>query len=282
MKTLKNTITLLLACWLGGAAAQGGYGEIRGLIKNTELEVVPFATIKILQGNQLMGGTQADINGKYSYKPLNPGTYDLLVQEPGHQTQPVRSIKVTPNEATYVDVKLNINTLGTIEVTAPPVDHDPTGVDKTMFTKMSMDYKELNALAGYERGNIGKALEQTTSDVVSGSDGEVHFRGGRGSASGYFVDGVRTLGEVHVPGMCIENLTVFSGGVPASYGDVTSGVVVISTKSYFSGIREKNMRVGAMQERIREEKAKKKAEEDEQNRQKEIEAEKRKDAEKGS
>jgi hypothetical protein len=278
MKTTKKSIVLMAALLLLGISnfAQG-YGEIRGIIKDTELEPVPFAKIKVVQGNLLIGGTQADDEGRYHYKPLNPGIYEIVVMDPGHQTQPVNKINVKPNEATYVDVKLAVNSFSTIEVIAAAIDYAQTGVDKTMFTMVSIDARELNRMAGYTPGDVKNSLELVTSDAINTGDGEVHFRGSRGDANGYFVDGVRTLKPITIPGLSIDNLTVFSGGVPASYGDVTSGVVIITTKSYFSGIRDKNMRISAQREREAEVNAKKKAEMDEENRKKEIEAEKLKE-----
>ena len=144
---------------------------------------------------------------------------------------------------------------------------------------MSVDAIDLNRNASYERGNITGALESMSSDVVATNDGEVHFRGSRGDASGYFVDGVRTLKAARVPGLCIENISVFPGGVPAMYGDLTSGVVIVTTKGYFSGLREKNLRVAAYRESIAEQKAQQKAKEEEENRAKEIEREKVKEKE---
>lgn len=278
MKTLnlKTTLTCLVLVVLGLTIKAQGYGEIRGIIKNMELEPVPFATIKILQGNLLIGGTQTDIEGRYKYKPLDPGTYDMVIMEPGHQTQPVNKIKVIPNEATYVDVKLSANTFSTIEVTAKAVDYTKTGADNNMYTMKSVDATELMQMAGSSRGDIKGTLVSLSSDVVE-TNGEIHFRGTRGDATGYFVDGVRTLGPSNVPGMCIENLTVFSGGVPAMYGDVMGGVIIITTKSYFSGIRAKNMRNIAYNEKIAEKKRVEKAKKDEENRLKEIEEEKLKE-----
>ena len=274
--TLKTALFILLFVAFGLNSKAQGYGEIRGIIKNTELEAVPFATVKILQGNILIGGTQTDIEGRYKYKPLDPGTYDIVVMEPGHQTQPISKIKVIPNEATYVDVKLSANTFSTIEVTAKAVDYTKTGADNNMYTMKSVDATELMQMAGSSRGDIKGTLVSLTSDVLE-TNGEVHFRGTRGDATGYFVDGVRTLGPSNVPGMCIENLTVFSGGVPAMYGDVMGGVIIITTKSYFSGIRAKNMRNIAYNEKIADKKRVEKAKKDTENRLKEIEEEKLKE-----
>ena len=212
--------------------------------------------------------------GKYSYKPLNPGSYDIVVIESGHQTQPVNKIKIIPNEATYVDVKMTPNTLGTVTVVAKAYDYTKAGVDKNMYTMKSLDAAELLQLAGSSRGDIKGALTSISSDVIE-TNGEIHFRGTRGEATGYFVDGVRTLGASTIPGLGIENLTVFSGGVPAMYGDVMGGVVIITTKSYFSGIREKNMRNYAYREKVQEKKRVEKALKDEENRLREIDEEKK-------
>jgi hypothetical protein len=142
-----------------------------------------------------------------------------------------------------------------------------------MYIMKSIDSKELMQIAGYNSGNIQDVLKYTTSEVIE-TGGEVHVRGARGEATGYFVDGVRTLGATNVPGLCVENLTFFSGGVPAMYGDLTSGAVIVTTKSYFTGIRDKEMRNRAMRESREEKKALEKAKLEEEKRKKEIEKEK--------
>lgn len=258
MKTslLKIVSTACFALMTLNALSQS-IGELRGTITDTELQPIPFATIRIYQDKQLIGGTQTDLDGRYSYKPLVPGTYELLVSEAGHQTQPVNKVKVVPNDPTYLDVKLSATVFGTVEVIAPPIDYTRSGVEKTMFNQVSMDAQELNRNAGYSRGDVKGMLENMTTDVISTGDGEVHFRGARSDAAGYFVDGVRTTKASTIPGLAIENISVFPGGVPAMYGDVSSGVVMITTWGYFSGIREKNVIVAAKKEQREKEKKEK-------------------------
>jgi hypothetical protein len=264
----------LLCCIHFNFAIAQGFGEIRGIIKNTSLEPVPFATVRILQGNLLIGGSQTDIEGRYHVKPLSPGMYEMIVTEAGHQTSIINKIKVVPNEATYVDLKMNINTLGTITVTAKAIDYTKSGADRSMYSMVSLDSKELMQSASYSAGDVNAAVEAMTSDVVNTGDGQMHFRGSRGDANGYFVDGVRTLGTARIPGLAIDNLTVFSGGVPAMYGDLTAGMVLITTKSYFTGIRDKNMFNARMREQREEEETRQKELEEEEKRKAEIEKEK--------
>ena len=257
MKTqtkLHVSLAILFQLIAFGLMAQS-YGEIRGVIKNTESQAVPFATIKILQGRLLVGGALTNEEGIYSCKPLNPGTYEMVILQTEYKTQLVQNITVKPNEATYFNCMLSVNSLTTIEVFAEPILYTPVGVEATMFHQVSISGTELNQTAGYNRGDASGALEFITADVVADKDGGIHFRGSRDGASGFFVDGVRTMNAANVPGLSIENLSVFSGGVPAMYGDLSGGVVIITTKSYFSGIREKNIRVAAMKERRAAEKA---------------------------
>jgi hypothetical protein len=64
--------------------------------------------------------------------------------------------------------------------------------------------------------------------------GQLYFRGARPESMGYYTDGVKQQDVLRgVPGSSIGSMTVYVGGIPAKYGDITGGVVVIETKSYF-------------------------------------------------
>jgi hypothetical protein len=245
MKTRRKI--LLLAVYFTSILSMfpQAYGEIRGVIQNPALEPVPFATVKILQGSVLVGGAQTDERGKYSCKPLNPGTYELVVLHPEYKTQMVNKITVNPSGAAYVDVKLEDNTLGIVTVTAKEYDYTHTGVDVNVFHQISMGALELRQNSSNVTGDIKNALAFMSSEVVVGTGGELHVRGARSGATGFFVDGVRLLEPSSVPGLAIENISAFTGGIPAMYGDLSSGAVMVTTKTYFSGLRDKNIRTAA-------------------------------------
>jgi hypothetical protein len=78
MKNLKhNLAAILIGISSFSALAQGSTGALKGQILNTDHEPVFGATIKILQGGSLIGGTSTDVDGMYTYKPLNAGSYDV-------------------------------------------------------------------------------------------------------------------------------------------------------------------------------------------------------------
>lgn len=271
---MKHYLFFLIGSLLiGSQVFSQSYGEIRGLIQNTDYEAIPYASIKVYQADVMISGAKTDENGKYSIKPLNPGTYELVIQHPEYPSQTIRKINVTPNNATYVDYKLTSNLLGEVVVEAEPVDYTSTGVDINVFHTISLSGKDLMQNSGTNRGEISTVLLAMTSEAVQSSNGEIHVRGARAGTTGYFVDGVRTLDANFLPGLGIENVSAFTGGVPAMYGDLTSGAVMITTKTYFSGLREKTMRIAAMEEANRLQAAKQKAIEEEEKRKKEIETE---------
>jgi hypothetical protein len=255
MRTIKLMAILTLISVT--AAAQQTYGEIRGVLRNELKEKVPFATVKILQDNQLIGGAESDAEGNYKYKPLEPGLYDVMVIESGHQSKKINGVKVVPGEATYLNIKMSSNTFTEVVVQGKLIveDYTKTGAETNVYSMKSLDATELMQNSAFERGgDLMSVVTSMASDVVEDAQGGFHFRGGRSDANAVFIDGVKALDMGTLPALSLENVTVFTGGVPAMYGDVLGGVVIVTTKSYFSGIREKNMRNRRMDEKRKEKK----------------------------
>jgi outer membrane receptor protein involved in Fe transport len=77
--------------------------------------------------------------------------------------------------------------------------------------------------------------------VTRAANGDgLYFRGSRTDAMCYFVDGVKMTRLSGVPPDAINSISVYTGGLPAKYGDVTGGVVAIETKSYFDLYQQRN------------------------------------------
>jgi hypothetical protein len=268
MKTIKNLLVLLAITAVQFTKAQGG--EIRGLIKDNELNPVIGALVKITQGGYLLGGTTTDVNGKYVYKPLDAGEYEIIVTSPLHSTCRLTKVPVSPNEATYADIKMKLNTLDVVEVI---VEFEAPLVDATMIDIISINAEEWNQSVMRTEGVV-EAINNSYSGAVSDSEGQWHIHGARADATEYLVDGVKVSSVNGLPNLSIENVSLISGGIPAMYGDLTSGVIVVTTKDYFSGMRYKRMRDTEFAER-QEYKRKQRIEKlEEESRLKEIEQEK--------
>lgn len=253
MKNLKQIIVLAV-CTINSLVAfsQSSMGALKGQILNSDHEPVFGAIIKILQGGSLVGGTSTDPDGLYTYKPLNAGYYDVLVSSQETQTKKIINVRVSSEKTTYLDISVSTNTLDIVDVVA----YRKEPIDKTF-----MDIKEISGadlmLMALDKSDIGGAVLNITSEATRDGNGDFHVRGGRGDATAFIVDGVKSPGISGVPALSIENLAIITGGIPAQYGDVTSGVIVITTKDYFSGIQTKRMRDNYIlenKERVRREK----------------------------
>jgi hypothetical protein len=253
MKNLKETLllSLLLISGLFGFS-QNSMGVLKGQILNNDNEPVIGATIKILQGGFLIGGTDTDEKGLYTYKPLGAGSYDLLISSMETQTKRITDVRVSSEKTTYVDATVNSNTLDGIDVVA----HIKPIIDKSFIDMKEITAEEFLHMA-IDRGNIVDAVVSITSEATQGSDGELHVRGGRGDATAFIVDGVRSPNITGVAALAVENVAIITGGIPAQYGDITSGVIVVTTKDYFTSIQSKRMRdnyIVANRERVKREK----------------------------
>jgi len=127
---------LALVLFTGLAAiAQTNSGTLMGKVKDKDSgEPLSFATIIVfLNGNTVNGGS-ADIDGKFSIKPLEPGTYEVTVQSVGYKTQAIKGVIINSSKITSLpDVLLVSSTeLGEVEVVdykVPLIDKDggPSG-----------------------------------------------------------------------------------------------------------------------------------------------------------
>lgn len=273
MKTLSIlAVTLLMNC-LTALKAQNSHGEIKGLIKDDEYNPVIGAVVKITQGGYLVGGTTTDENGKYVYKPLDPGNYELTVTSPMHVTAIKNKIPVKPSEATYVDIRMKINQLDQVDITAYVEDFVEPMVDATIIDITSIGAEEIAQSVNRNDG-VMDMIANNSPGMVQDSEGEWHLHGGRADATEFLIDGVKVSSLNGLPVTALENVSLISGGVPAMYGDFTSGVVVVTTKDYFSGIRAKRVRNAALEEQYQLKQRRKRDKQEEENRAKEIEQEK--------
>ncbi|MFN6075408.1 MAG: hypothetical protein ACK46Y_07555, partial [Fluviicola sp.] len=81
-------------------------------------------------------------------------------------------------------------------------------------------------------------IANTSSDVKKSDDGELVFRGARKGDVIMYLDGVKMTEIQNVPSASIGYVMVYSGAIPAKYGDTNGGVVVMETLSYFDLLRE--------------------------------------------
>jgi len=235
MKKIIISLTSLAALLLISTFvfAQSG-GTIKGQVLNaTTGDPVPFATVHVKYGDQLIGST-TDIDGYYTIKPVPSGTYTVTARMTGWSTTELIGVIVYDETITFADditlaegiilTGIVINAEKLIEAGAPDV--------------VKMTTKDVEKLPNNKSIN-GIVKVMTTDVLVDEERDEIYFRGSRSGDASYYIDGVRVDGSLaDCPSMSIGTIMVFTGGVPAKYGDFTGGVIVIETMSYFDWLAQ--------------------------------------------
>ena len=194
------------------------------------------ATLKLYKNGVFVTGKVTDFDGNFSFSPLTAGTYELEVSNIGYKTVKTPGIIVYVNKTNTVNVKLPTSATTLVEVVVrdyevPLIEQDNTTQGQVVTAK------EISKLATKSINGIAA----TTAGASSVDEGDaVSIRGSRSNATDYYVDGIRVRGSM-IPESEIEQIQVITGGLPASIGDVTGGVISITTKgpsNKFSGVVE--------------------------------------------
>ena len=229
---MKTFITLLLCCSVGAAWSQIN-GSIMGTVTEMDKNTIPGVMISVENSlGQIPYGMQTDIDGRYRINGVEPGTYSVHFKFTGKNELVKTNVQVTPDKITFVDAVLSdedkMGKILVIEEQKIPL------IDKNGGTLITMTAKEMTHLPSAHGGNIKNIVAGMISDVKTGNRGdELYFRGSRAGSVVYYIDGVKARESVpNVPSSGIASISVYTGGMPATYGDCTGGVVVINTKSY--------------------------------------------------
>jgi len=211
-------------------------GAIKGKVLDELKEAIPGANITFYVNGDKKG-TVTDENGNFTIKPLQPGSYDLEISFMGYDKKTYNGIQVSAEKFTFLnEIKMNPASITTkvIEI----IEFQDKIIDPEGGPLTTLRSKELEKMA--DTRDVSSILRAVSTDFKVSSDGsEIYFRGSRNGASAFYIDGLRVENmNDAIPGNAIGIFNVYSGGIPAKYGDFTGGVVVIESKSYFEQISE--------------------------------------------
>ena len=200
--------------------------------KDTGEELIG-ANIVMEKNGSFAAGSSTDFDGNYSIS-VDPGTYDITFSYIGSPDNKITSVIVKAGQANRLDVQLGgeegvlLDVVVVTEYKVPLIEQDNTTSGGVVTSEQikNLPTKNINALAAQ------------TAGIASSDEGEdLNVKGGRSSGTNYYIDGVRVSGNL-VPQSEIDQMQVITGGVGAQYGDVTGGIISITTKgpsNKFSG-----------------------------------------------
>ena len=235
MNNRSASVALLFFIVIPFLAAQDP-GEIHGLVLDPDGQPLWMAHVYVDDAAGPIGEA-TDADGRFTIKPLAPGTYAVHCSFSGMLPFDYLAVKVNPGKITRLnDINLQFKTLGPVDVVRyifePPLI-DPE--DPVVMTVVASQLKHSPI-----RKNPMKVIATYTPGVYQSlATGELYFKGSRSDAIAFYVDGVKMTSLAAVPPESIASYSVYTGGLPARYGDVTGGVVAIETHSYFDLYRQR-------------------------------------------
>ncbi len=239
LKNLSSYATFFLVFLLSVAAVPakgqlGNSGSIEGVVKDPSGGSVAGATVEIsysVSGFHRQAATDADGSFTFTNVPFNP--YHLTVTAPGFApfTQDVDVRSAVP-VALQISLKIRVSSTSVV-VEASGGDlietqsSAHTDVDTGLIEKLPLDSQS---------SSVSSLVTVATPGVVADSNGLFHALGDHAENS-FSVDGQPITDQQskvfsnQIPLDSIQSLEVVSGGPPAEYGDKTSLVIKVTTRS---------------------------------------------------
>ncbi|MCH9024597.1 MAG: TonB-dependent receptor, partial [candidate division Zixibacteria bacterium] len=246
MKSKLLVVLTVFICLVSGTVLSAVSGRITGVITSSETgDAVPGANVSVV-GTSLGGVT--DANGKYTILNVPVGTYTIRVSSVGFTTLEVSNVSVSVDLASFQDhtVAPTTEELGdVIRVTAetPMVIRDKVASISIVKRDelLALPTRGFEDIVGIQTGvvrvtpNLGPRGLRGAREATNTP--ELNIRGGRPSEVAYYVDGfsqqdpLSGTSTANISNNAIKEISITSGGFPAEYGHVASGIVNVTTLS---------------------------------------------------
>jgi len=227
-------LALCIASGVASAQSVGNFGSIDGTVVDSTGAVVPNAAVEIR--NPVSGferSTTTDKTGKFQFTNVPFNNYHLTATAQGfaayvQDVEPRSSVPVT------VPIKLRASA-GTTSVTVEAeagdlIENDPTfhtDVDRGLFDKLPLESQS---------SSVSSLVTLSSPGIAADSNGLFHGLGDHAENS-FSVDGQPITDQQskvfsnQIPLDSIESMEVISGAPPAEYGEKSSVVINVTTRS---------------------------------------------------
>jgi len=229
MKTIIILAILLISA--GSLLAQGS--AIHGRVLDENGKPMPMVNVVVKTGSSI-AGTSSDFDGEYKLKPLDAGTYTVEFSFVGYSVTEVTGVTVYNSQITFLD---DVTMLIKPEMKKEVVIYGDKLIKKDNPSLIPIPSATIVKLPG-PKNPIMVALQICPEIQIY--ENKMVVRGSRPGSSSVFIDGVKVRDEMSsIPSLAIGSMEIYTGGIPSKYGDVTGGVVMMTTKGYFDIMNER-------------------------------------------
>ena len=217
----------------GLVLGQSTSGSVNGTVTDPKGSLVPGATVEI--SNPLSGYSRkvvADANGSYHFYNLPFDEYTITVSDPSF-AMTRRQVQVSSTVPVTLVVPLELkNVSSTVTVVSTPdtVEQSPTfhtDVDRSLIDRLPVESPS---------SQLSSIVTLASPGVAADSNGLMHGLGDHAENS-FSLDGQPITDQQskvfsnQIPASAVQSLQVIDGAPPVEYGDKTSLVVKVTTRS---------------------------------------------------
>ncbi|MFH1251541.1 MAG: carboxypeptidase-like regulatory domain-containing protein [bacterium] len=213
-----------------GYAQDRGSGTIEGFITDAKTGEPLIGVNAVILGTYL--GTSSDFNGRYIIRNINPSEYTLELSYIGYKVIQKTGVKITAGEKVIINFEL--------EQTALAFGQEIVVIGE----KPLLQLNETGTVRSVNKEEIYNKPIENIQDIISEQvgvtqqDNEIHIRGSRSYEVQYLLDDISVQDPLsgtgfglNISASAVEEVEVITGGFRAEYGQATSGIVNVKTKS---------------------------------------------------
>ncbi len=205
-------------------------GSIRGVVTDKETGE-PLAGVNIVVKGTYYGAS-TDVDGFYTIPKIEPGIYTLEVSYISYKIIQQTGVKVEAGKTLTLNFEMEPSILA-------------LGQEITVIgEKPLMDIEQTTTSRTLTKEEIKNRIVETVTDLVTQQvgvtkqDDAIYIRGSRSYETQYLVEGLSVQDPLSGTGFglqisshAIEEIEVLTGGYKAEYGQATSGIISVKTKS---------------------------------------------------
>ncbi len=223
---------LLLASQTAIPAAAQVIGSISGTVTDTTGAAIPGAAIQLSNPVSSVNRTAtADASGQFRFTNVAPNSYRVSATSAGFQPA-AQTVNVSSALPLTVALQLSVATSNTVVTVEAPVDlvqNDPT-------FHTDVDRSTIDHIAVEGSSELSSIVTLTSPGISADSNGLMHGLGDHAENT-FSVDGQQISDQQskvfsnQIPANAVQSIEVIAGAPPAEYGDKTSLVVNVTTRS---------------------------------------------------
>jgi hypothetical protein len=243
---LVSSLALLLV--LTGLAVPAGAqlyaGSVTGVVSDPTRALIPGADVTLVDADKGFRFTaKTDSNGRYLFRSVPPGNYNLSVKAIGFKEQTRNAVKVDVNQNVGADFAMQV--LGTIQTvtvsTAAPLLGSEDAVTGQVVDRKLINDLPLNGRAVMDLVYLAPGVTEVDAACKGCYANNVIISGGRNATADILMDGVTTTNyeqnsgirvETYIPPVdAVEEFKVQESNFSAEFGFTGAAIINLVTRS---------------------------------------------------